>query len=94
MVRSKQDMIDEVMDHFDFHRVQQVMQATNWIWVGTDFGVPTEPEIRVQARGLLNRAFETGYIATGGFSAEYDRSTDSLSLNFEVTRYSTLNGVL
>lgn len=101
MVRSKQDMIDEVMDNFNFHKVQQVLEALDWKWVGTDSGVATEAEARSKARGLLSRAYDLGqqggrstYISTCGFRASYDPQHTDLSLVFEVDKYSTSYGVL
>lgn len=47
-----QDKIDDIMDNFDFNKVETVMKATNWTWASTH-GVPVKHELRKQARELL-----------------------------------------
>lgn len=48
----QQDKIDDIMDNFDFSKVETIMKATNWTWASTN-GVPAEHELRKQARELL-----------------------------------------
>ena len=72
----QQDKIDDIMDNFDFNKVETVMKATNWTWASTH-GVPVEHELRKQARELLKSVSqhyvsELGFryaISTGGFKA-------------------------
>lgn len=86
---SKQELIDEVMDNFDFSKVAKVMKATDWVWVTTQYEVPEESEIRKRVRELLNVAYdgairkeEDYLIGTGGFEATYALDCKLLSLKF------------
>ena len=91
----QQDKIDDIMDNFDFNKVETVMKATNWTWVSTH-GVPVEHELRKQARELLKSVSqhyvsELGFryaISTGGFKATkyYD---GELELEFIVAKWDT-----
>jgi hypothetical protein len=97
MIKTKQELIDEVMDNFDFSRVAKVMEALDWTWFG--YGVPAEPDIRSAVRKHLSTVYGTAKIqgrkygmATGGFSYEYDPQNSELSLAFNVTSYSTAYG--
>lgn len=85
--------IDQIMDNFDFNKVHKVMIATDWKWVFTD-GVPTEAELRQQARKMLkevstkNITDDIGdyYISTGGFTVTKYSDT-SLTLEFIVSSW-------
>jgi enoyl-CoA hydratase/carnithine racemase len=91
--KTKQEKIDKVMDNFDFGRVVKTMQALDWNWI--DEGVPSESEVRKEARRLLKQISNailsepTSYsIATGGFCAT--RFSDGeLRLQFIVSEYDT-----
>lgn len=89
---SKQDLIDEILDEFDFDKVKQVMDALQWEW-SMDSGsrVPEIPEMRKFARRLLKEVVEKPpyyYSGTGGFHAE--KGADGfLELRFEVTNWNT-----
>lgn len=85
-MKSNQEIIDEIMDEFDFERVRAVMTAVDWTW-GTDPGeVPTISELRKTARYLIGRLFDGVRVcSTGGLVArKYDGVA---SLHFEVTEY-------
>jgi len=73
-------MIDDIMDDFDFIKVQTVMEALNWQWAGK--GVPSIKQLKETAVYLLKGAaelrlgdyleshWEQGIInSTGGFQA-------------------------
>jgi hypothetical protein len=75
-------MIDDIMDNFDFIKVRKVMEALNWEWFSAADGLPTISELRAQAVYLLKGAsnlrlcsyldshWEEGIInASGGFQA-------------------------
>jgi hypothetical protein len=47
-------MIDDILDEFDFNKVHKAMEALDWRWVGT--GVPTIDELRNGAHHLLRGA--------------------------------------
>ena len=75
-------MVDEILEEFNFERVQTVMFKLNWQWAMTAHGIPTIEELRETAERLLRQAaecrlgqygnsyWELGIInATGGFQA-------------------------
>jgi hypothetical protein len=77
-----EDMIDEIMEEFDFARVRKAMVALDWKWGGSDYRIPNIDELREAAERLLRGAAESrlgGYrdehhevgiiSATGGFKA-------------------------
>lgn len=70
MDEQRQELIDEVMDCFDFKRVAEVMEKLGWTWASSK-GIPQEFQIRGQARRLLKSALEGGYMSSGGLSASY-----------------------
>ena len=49
----QQAKIDEIMDEFNFNKVQLVMEHLEWTWFDTN-GVPSVGDIRRAARKLLN----------------------------------------
>ena len=51
------NLIDQIMDNFDFHKVHRVMKMLNWKWAHSESesGVPEEYELRNFARNELNR---------------------------------------
>ena len=74
-------MIEDIMDEFDFKRIQSVMDHLNWQWAGE--GVPTIESLRKTAERLLrgaiksrlgeykNEHHEIGILnGTGGFEAK------------------------
>lgn len=56
-MKSKSEMIDNIMDNFDFCKVAKCMKALNWKWWGIPLsendGIPLEADIRATARKLL-----------------------------------------
>jgi len=78
-----QEMIDHIMDNFNFDSVHTVMAAIGWEWC--DESVPTETSLRLKARGLL-KAVVAGpikYIASGGFEAMFEDGYLKLSFVLE-----------
>ena len=68
------ETIENILDEFDFHRVQQVMIALNWQWATAVDGVPYVGELRRQARSLLEDVYRHGAttcitMGFGGFEA-------------------------
>lgn len=84
MTQQQQELIDEIMDCFDFKRVAEVMRKLNWSWASCT-GTPEDFEIRRIARGLLKKALVYDYCATGGLCASYNDG--ELRLAFEVTNW-------
>lgn len=88
-MKTKQKLIDEVMDYFDFSKVLETVRALNWIWVDAEDGIPQEHELRLEARRLMNEVY--GYtekygvkcrMGTGGFYATYDPECPYMGLEF------------
>ena len=74
MSETLQEEIDNIMDTFDFGRVKQIMDDSDWKWGDGNGGmcVPCETELRQSARRLLNGLRESSITATGGFTAILD----------------------
>lgn len=68
-------LLDYIMDGFDFERVHMVMVTLDWRWANLGSGgleVPTLLQLRQKARQLLREAFKRkGTVGTGGFEATY-----------------------
>ena len=77
-----EDMINEIMEEFDFVKVERIMFHLNWKWGGSDYRIPNIDELREAAEERLRNAVESrlddyrdkhhevGIIsATGGFTA-------------------------
>ena len=91
MTITQQQLIDEILDQFDFQTVKEVMDALNWTWViGTEALVPDIPELRKQARELLWDLIRSNsvMIKAGGFVVEKDYE-GTLELRFEVSSWNT-----
>lgn len=56
-MKSKSEMIDNILDNFDFSRVAKCMEVLEWKWwdipLSENDGIPLEADIRVTARRLL-----------------------------------------
>lgn len=93
-----QRLVDEIMDWFDFGKVEEVMQALDWEWFGAEEGVPNQAELRIASRNLLNSAWDDSVVrgvstthGSGGFYAKADAYQDYLELNFVVASWETLS---
>lgn len=81
------EQIDEIMDWFDFAKVAKTMETLEWSW--NDIGIPTEPDIRKQARQMLKEAVAKKHgLASGGFWVRYDG--DVLQLQFVVADWEVI----
>ena len=101
MTITQQQLIDEILDQFDFQKVKEVMDALNWTWgMGTESYVPDISELRKQARELLWDLIRSNsvMIKAGGFVVEKQEAIyrggrmfkdDTLELRFEVTAWNT-----
>ena len=58
MARKKDDMINEVLAHFDFETVNQTMKALNWTWWDKAERVPTIQQLKESAEYHMNSAIE------------------------------------
>jgi hypothetical protein len=73
MTEKEQELIDEIMDYFDFDKVAKVMTFLEWKWVSAEDGIPSVGEIRQSARRLLKDAIKNKTtFGTGGLRATYD----------------------
>lgn len=83
----KNELIDEVMDDFDFHKVQKCMEALEWTYHDSEEIPPPIPDLRKTARRLLRSVLNEKIVccATGGFVATY--YDNILSLRFEVESF-------
>lgn len=76
-MEEKERIIAEVMDNFDFDRVEKVMQFLGWSWFddGGRFEVPSISVLKWRAEGMLDDVMEhygTGEycsVKCGGFVA-------------------------
>lgn len=76
--------INEIINQFDFKRVQKAMFALDWEWYSSE-GVPSIKEMKDCAKSLLSHASEKidSTVMTGGFLALHSVDGD-LSLSFEL----------
>ena len=89
------EMIQEVMDNFDFEKVHDVMSFLNWTW--QDEGVPNIDSITKSAHSLLLDIQKTSKeslcgdyieISSGGFIAAFKKGFENpLSLSFYIEDY-------
>lgn len=99
-ISKTQQLIDEIMDNFDFNKVAKTMQLLNWeVYMGGDLenrGIPDEPSLRKDARnmiyGLIGRLGDyegdTFYSHCGPFKIRITTENgeiDSITLDFVVT---------
>jgi len=70
-----QEILDDVIDHFDFDKVHRVMEYLDWVWVtadGSSTEVPSIPRLKQAARKHLRRAFAKNItVGSGGLEASY-----------------------
>ena len=51
------ESVEDILDSFDFQRVQKAMEALAWHWTGAENGLPSVAELRRQARSLLEYVY-------------------------------------
>jgi hypothetical protein len=87
------DLIEPVLNHFEFEKVHRAMKVLDWKWIGLggeDFDVPSIDRMRETARNLLVSVVKSRsqyrIAATGGFYAEkiedIDPADNGLILRF------------
>jgi hypothetical protein len=69
--------VEDILDEFDFQRVQKVMEALDWNYFDSVDKVPSIGELRKMARYLLGI----------GYNADPSPDYFTSSGGFEVTRY-------
>jgi len=50
-------MVDDIMDYFDFEKVQRTMHALDWKWANTQMAVPSISELKNTAKHLLTSVY-------------------------------------
>jgi hypothetical protein len=89
-----QKQMDEIMDWFDFARVEKTMGLLEWGW-GTDMEIPCQGEIREAARRMMEHAARSGFSCCGGFTARVTEGKDedgpwlAMHLDFVLANWST-----
>jgi hypothetical protein len=74
----KQEVINDVLDRFDFDSLEEVMQMTGWVWgIGRTEHIPTKYEMRKLSRKLLEEAIDKeNVVSSGGFRASSWKEDD------------------
>jgi hypothetical protein len=67
------ESIENILDEFDFNRVQETMEALDWQWWDVE-GIPSISDLRRRARSLLEDVYNKSdehlvTTSTGGFEA-------------------------
>lgn len=83
--------VNNIMDWFDFSKVEKTMKVLRWKWATAIDGIPCEGEIREMARELLIKSIE-GRVSTGsgGFQVTYDHNDSFLKLEFIVSEWEVI----
>lgn len=88
--------LTDVINNFDFEKVQDVMQYLNWTWADAENGVPELYEIKEKATDLLIDSYEElikskekeFFVGSGGFEASVWKDNDYFfSLRFVLTEF-------
>jgi len=97
-----EDLIDGIMEDFDFEKVHSVMTFLKWWWPGGSGpeGVPTIMQLREKARQLLSKVVkekEFDQVQAGGFVAyrsikNKDSLDDGLQLLFSLESFESYLG--
>ena len=91
MARKKDDMINEVLAHFDFQAVNQTMKALNWTWATVE-GVPTIQQLKESAEYYMNSAIEQ--VLSSNNKEHHDVGWISASGGFKAMAWKTKKGKL
>ena len=84
MIKTFDEMWEEIECNFDWDRVARAMKSLDWVWYfEEDSRVPNVGEIINSARKSCKRAYdEKRTIATGGFFVYFEN--DWMKLSFEL----------
>jgi hypothetical protein len=68
---TEEQIIEDILDEFDFGKVKQTMEALQWVWHDAEHGVPTIGQMRKRARFLMKECMrhQEFVTSTGGFYA-------------------------
>ena len=69
MNKNENEIIEELLDEFDFNRIQKTMEALEWTWHNTYPEIPRIGQLRKLARSLMKSCIEHEEYTTttGGF---------------------------
>jgi len=85
--------VDDVIEKFDFSRVEKVMDALDWKWMihfSNEFRRPTVDEMRIQIHVLFNSSIswmdrvDKATSGSGGFNTTCEKCKDS-SFGYKLT---------
>ena len=84
LITKQQDLIDEVMDNFNFHKVVKVMEVLNWNYPLNPAFEYNEHFLRPHVRGLLKKVMDEGIYnyECGGWRIKYDKKDQELECLF------------
>ena len=82
---SDEEKINEVLENFNFDKVQMVMDFLHWKWINNGtFAIPSYYRMIENAKDLLyrckNSKDETVTISTGGFVAHKNKNEEGENL--------------
>ena len=90
----KDKLVEEVLNEFDFAKVDRVMRMLNWEWAifGKHRAIPGIYGLMTEAKDMLykvlnDRDGEDCWMLCGGFRASWDG--ENLGLEFILTSYET-----
>jgi hypothetical protein len=68
---TEEQIIEDILDEFDFGKVKQTMEALQWVWHDAEHGIPTIGQMRKRARFLMKECMghQEFVTSTGGFYA-------------------------
>ena len=97
MKKSREQLIDEIVENFNWDKVYKTMNVLGWIWVHSEGETPSTGRLITTATRLLRDAYdgavkeqETYLAGTGGFEAVCHVDEDGiyrLELRFVVTSW-------
>jgi len=90
MGRKKEDMVNEVLAHFDFEKVHTVMKALNWTW--RDEGTPDIRKLKESAEYHLYGAIKQ--VLSPDNKEHHDVAWQSASGGFKAMAWKTKKGKL
>ena len=90
------EQIEDIMDSFDFSRVQKAMNAIGWKWAAKGMEpayIPTEKQLRQKARELMKDVTSCAIKskAEGGLKVVKHDDDHELTLEFIIEHYRTYN---
>jgi len=95
---SKQDILDEIFEDFDFEKVEKVMIFLDWKWASYHYEsnrVPTIEKMKEHVVNLFNSYYENvvgeltehSGITSGGFTLRYQQGKYILDFVVETSRW-------